>query len=237
MTSSDRRPGAAEPGGDRSGPSEARTDPLSTRDAPAQKLRQIPRAARSVAGALRRRAALAIDRTLHPRRRRQALATLASLPLPDSVLFVCHGNIYRSPYAEAAFRARLAPSNAVVRVQSAGFVGPDRPAPDASLELARSRGLDLSQHRSQLLTAPLVAGSGLIVVMSAEQKQQIYQRFGYPLRRLLVLGDLDPEGTERRTIIDPWNRPPEALHAAVDRIERCVGVLVEGLGFDGGSSQ
>ena len=197
--------------------------------APAMGLSRIARAARSVAGAARRRAALAIDRALHPRRRRQALATLASLPPPDSVLFVCHGNIYRSPYAEAAFRKRIGPNRSSVSVQSAGFVGPDRPVPDASLELARSRGLDLSQHRSQLLTAPLVAGSGLIVVMSAEQKQQINQRFGYPSRRLIVLGDLDPEGTERRTIIDPWNRPPEALHAAVDRIERCVGELVEGV--------
>lgn len=187
------------------------------------------RTARSAAGGIRRRAALAIDRALHPRRRNQALDVLHSLESPASVLFVCHGNIYRSPYAEAAFRARMGERGAGIVIQSAGFVGPDRPVPQASLELARSRGLDLAQHRSQLLTKPLVGASELIVVMSAEQKQQINQRFGYPLRRLLVLGDLDPEGSERRTIIDPWNRPPEALHAAVDRIERCVEVLVETL--------
>src|SRR5690606_22380264 len=119
---------------------------------------------------------------------------------------------------------------------SAGFVGPDRPAPTASVELARTRGLDLTAHRSQLLTAPLVGSSELIVVMSGIQKREICNRFGYPARRVLVLGDLDPRSGERRSVIDPWNRPPEVLVAAADRIERCLEVLTQELEARGDGS-
>ena len=177
---------------------------------------------------MRRGAGALIDRTLRPVRRKRALTNLRSLPPVGSVLFVCHGNIYRSPYAEAAFRRRTL-ENGGPPTQSAGFVGPDRPVPAASIELARSRGMDLTGHRSQLLTAALVGSSELILVMSEEQKRTIRDRFGYPSRRLVVLGDLDPQAGERRTLIDPWNRPVEVLISAADRIERCVQVLVEEL--------
>ena len=200
-----------------------------TRAQPEGALRRAVRGARSVAGSVRRQVAALSDRAMHPRRRKRALEALRSLPPVNSVLFVCHGNIYRSPYAEATYR-RWAEKHGGPAALSAGFVGPDRPAPSASVELARSRGMDLTAHRSQLLTAPLVGSSGLIVVMSGEQKREICNRFGYPARRVLVLGDLDPESGERRTVIDPWNRPPEVLRSAADRIERCVQVLTEEIG-------
>lgn len=199
-----------------------------TRAQPQGALRGALRGARSAAGSVRRRVAALSDRALHSGRRKRALESLRSLPSIDSVLFVCHGNIYRSPYAEAVFR-RWSEARGGPPALSAGFVGPDRPAPSTSVELARSRGMDLTAHRSQLLTAPLVGSSGLIVVMSAVQKREICNRFGYPARRVLVLGDLDPDSGERRTLVDPWNRPPEVLVAAADRIERCVAVLTEEL--------
>lgn len=199
-----------------------------TRGRPESSLQRAVRAARSAAGSVRRGIGALIDRALHPTRRERALENLRSLPPVGSVLFVCHGNIYRSPYAEAVFR-RWAAENGGPPTLSAGFVGPDRPAPAASIDLARSRGMDLSGHRSQLLTPPLVGSSELIVVMSAEQKREIRNRFGYPARRLVVLGDLDPQAGERRTLIDPWNRPVEVLISAADRIERCVQVLVQEL--------
>lgn len=199
-----------------------------TRGRPEGTLRRAAGAARSAAGSVRRGIGALVDRALRPGRRASALKNLRSLPPVGSVLFVCHGNIYRSPYAEAVFR-RWTEERGGPPTLSAGFVGPDRPAPAASIELARSRGMDLTEHRSQLLTAALVGSSELIVVMSAEQKREIRERFGYPARRLLVLGDLDPLGGERRTLIDPWNRPVEVLISAADRIERCVQVLVEEL--------
>jgi protein-tyrosine phosphatase len=167
-----------------------------------------------------------VDRVLHARRQAAARKKLRQLGLVERVLFVCHGNIYRSPYAEVSFRSHLpAGLNETVIAVSAGFVGSGRPTPIESLELARRRGLDLSAHRSQLLTTELVRGSHLVVVMSSGQEREICRRFNYPRGRVLVLGDLDPSPIETREVMDPWNRPLEILEASTERVSRCVREL------------
>jgi protein-tyrosine phosphatase len=181
-------------------------------------------------GKIRRSGASLLDRSAHRRRRAAAIDKLRSLSNVESVLFVCHGNIYRSPYAEAVFRSRLAAqSQTPVLIHSAGFVGSGRPVPQESLELALRRGLDLSGHRSQLVTPTNVRSSSLVVVMSAAQKREICRRFIYPTHRVLILGDLDPEPVTERDIVDPWSRPIEILRESTRRVERCTEVLVSEL--------
>lgn len=67
-----------------------------------------------------------------------------------SVLFVCMGNICRSPSAEAVFR-RLVTQNQLedrIHMESAGTHGfhSGETADDRSLESAKKRGFDLSAH-------------------------------------------------------------------------------------------
>src|SRR5205809_858865 len=59
------------------------------------------------------------DRLLHARRRREARARLAARR-PASVLVICHGNIWRSPFAAALLARELAPHG--LPVTSAGGV-------------------------------------------------------------------------------------------------------------------
>jgi len=66
-----------------------------------------------------------------------------------AILFVCLGNICRSPRAEAAFRARAAAAGLDVRADSAGtgawHIGepPDRRAQTTALR----HGADISRYR------------------------------------------------------------------------------------------
>jgi protein-tyrosine-phosphatase len=39
---------------------------------------------------------------------------------------------------------------------------------------------------------------------------------------IIVLGDLDPQPITQRTIVDPWEGPPEMFEDSYDRINRCV---------------
>lgn len=75
---------------------------------------------------------------------------------PTSVLFVCMGNICRSPTADAIFRHRVheAGLDAVVAIDSAGTHGYHiGHAPDARTQAAAARrGYDMSALRSRLLT-------------------------------------------------------------------------------------
>jgi len=113
---------------------------------------------------------------------------------------------------------------------SAGFVGPNRPCPPEAMTAAARRGVDLSAHRSQLLTADIVCAADLIVVMDPTQGRVVCQRFGRLPRDILVLGDLDPCRIATRAIRDPVDQSVEVFEESYRRIERCVAELVRGLG-------
>jgi protein-tyrosine phosphatase len=164
------------------------------------------------------------ERLLHPLRRRQALGALRQRPLPARLLAVCHGNICRSPVAAALLERALAPLG--TKVESAGFVSPNRPPPREAVAAAARRGVDLSEHRSRLLTADLAGSVDLIVVMDPAQQRAVCERFGRWPRDVIVLGDLDPGPVQTRTIRDPVNQPSDVFDDSYERIERCVRQLV-----------
>jgi protein-tyrosine phosphatase len=172
----------------------------------------------------------AFEQTLHPLRRKLAYERLKRTPPPASILFVCEGNIYRSPFAAFAFaRAVPAPRRGSLRVASAGFVGPDRPSPPDAQLAAQRRGLDLSQHRSRLVNGAMINEWDLVVVMENSQASRLAERFGFPPDRILVLGDLDREKIQRRDIADPWHSPETVLEPSYVRVERCVRLLADAL--------
>ena len=168
------------------------------------------------------------DRLLHGWRRADLKRRLRARP-PASVLFVCHGNICRSPFAEVLARRLLAERRAGIGLCSAGFFGPGRPAPETAIEAARAHGVELGPHRSQLLTPALVRGADLILVMDARQRGAVAAQFGRHGPEVAVLGDLDPEPVTRRAIRDPVEQPREVFDASYARIARCVRALVEAI--------
>ncbi|MFW6193280.1 MAG: hypothetical protein ACOC83_07315, partial [Gemmatimonadota bacterium] len=90
------------------------------------------------------------DRVLHPLRRRRARREVRTSAFAGPVLFVCQGNICRSPYAAGAFLRALPDGwRTRVAVSSAGFVGPGRGSPTTALRVASRRGVDLTAHRSR----------------------------------------------------------------------------------------
>jgi protein-tyrosine-phosphatase len=164
------------------------------------------------------------DRLLHRWRHRRQAAALDGLR-PSTILFVCLGNICRSPYAAESFQRA---AGGKVLAVSAGFIGPGRPVPETGQRVARRRGLDLSQHRSQFITKELVDAADLIVVMDQGQRRGIEQRFG---RRagVVVLGDLDPDPIDTRTVRDPYNQREDVFEAVYARIDRAVSTLARAL--------
>ena len=169
------------------------------------------------------------DALLHKRRREEALHRLSG-PVPKSVLFVCHGNICRSPFAAAAFSKAIPDSlSPTIKVDSVGFIGPGRRPPSAALAAAGRRGIDMNGHKSKVVTAELLRSADLIVVMAPEQAKGIANRLPDDAAPVLVLGDLDPMPITRRTILDPWSKDDAAFDESYDRIERCLNEMVRAL--------
>ena len=167
------------------------------------------------------------DRLFHRQRERRARDFLSSMT-GGRVLFVCHGNICRSPYAEQALRRDLAAAGRERwSVESAGFVKPDRPSPAEARAVAARRDVDLEAHRSRTMTTELVSGFDLIYVMSSAQARSMCELFGVRPESVWVLGDLDPEAISKRTIRDPVEQPESVFEEVYDRVDRCIRVIAE----------
>jgi protein-tyrosine-phosphatase len=172
-----------------------------------------------------------LDHLLHRSRRRAALASLTPRQPPTSVLVLCSGNIFRSPFAAAVLRRELHRQGmGTMRVESAGFTAAGRASPPRAIAAAARHGIDLAGHSSQLVVADLARAADLIVVMEDLQRRSICERFGRARRDVLLLGDLDPLPVMTRAIEDPVEQDPEVCERVYARIERCVRELARVLG-------
>ncbi|HEY0316207.1 MAG TPA: low molecular weight protein-tyrosine-phosphatase [Sphingomonas sp.] len=125
---------------------------------------------------------------------------------PFSVLFVCMGNICRSPLAEAAFRREAAKAGLAVTVDSAGTGGwhagesPDR---RAQAEACR-HGIDISAYRARQVTAEDFGRFGLILALDADNLADL--RRIAPSDATAELGLLldHAEGRRGRSVVDPY---------------------------------
>ncbi len=85
------------------------------------------------------------------------------------VLFVCTGNICRSPLAEVVAKTYAASVDLPIEAGSAGSLGiVGRPASPKMVRAASALGLDLTAHRSRALDTTLIGWADHVVVMDLE---------------------------------------------------------------------
>ena len=149
-----------------------------------------------------------------------------------SVLFVCTGNICRSPTAEGAFRTLLAANGlaASVAADSAGtgswHVGepPDARAREAALR----RGIDISDQRARQVRAEDFDRFDLILAMDQSHFQQLQRLCPDSQRhRLRLFLDFAP-AFGIRDVPDPYYGGPDGFEIVLDMIEAAnAGLLAE----------
>jgi protein-tyrosine-phosphatase/predicted ATP-grasp superfamily ATP-dependent carboligase len=142
----------------------------------------------------------------------------------SSVLFLCFGNICRSPFAALAARARL-PG---IRVDSAGFhISEGRPSPHHVVQTASSLGIDLSVCSSNRVTQERIAAADLILCMDLVNLGQLASEFPEALPRSTLLGLFRADGPAE--IADPYDMPPVATRAVLVHILCAIDALADWL--------
>jgi protein-tyrosine phosphatase len=155
---------------------------------------------------------------------------------PVRILFVCLGNICRSPLAENVFR-HLATERGVAdrfEVDSAGTSGyhdghPPDPRPAAT---ARARGLELTGH-SRRLTAADLSRFDLVIAMDAQNRadvEALKRRGG--TARVHRLREWDPEA-DSLDVPDPYYEGTRGFERVHDIVERACAALLDDLLSDG----
>lgn len=139
------------------------------------------------------------------------------------IIFVCRGNICRSPFAEMVLENLHLPR---VIVRSAGTMPIEgRPSPDLAVRQARNFGVDLYSHRSKVLTADDVARANLIVAFDKVNRHDLIIRYPEAEDKLIQLGHLI--GLEE--IVDPvmgddkiFNEIYRVIEISVEKLQNCI---------------
>ncbi len=194
------------------------------RDDPRPALAEVAEAGREVAARLGQLVPRA-----EQRRARRLVATAHQADGAGRIVFVCQGNICRSPFAAALLRSaldRAAPGGGRLEVGSAGTMpAPDRPSPPEAVAAAAARGIDLASHRSAWLSRARADAATLLVVFDETNRAALLDRHPGAAAKVLRLGDLAGIGA----IADPWGGGPESYERAYDAITRAVDALAREL--------
>jgi protein-tyrosine phosphatase len=143
----------------------------------------------------------------------------------DRLVFVCKGNICRSPYAEA--RART--NNRNLQIASCGLHAvPRQPANEQAVRIAGRRGIELNKHRTRTVTDLIIRRSDLLIAMEPEQAQALETHVHACGAQVTLLGlwagDIMP------SIADPYGHDDSIFELCFDTIDiaiRALGARIE----------
>ena len=118
------------------------------------------------------------------------------------IVFVCTGNICRSPMAEYMFRKHME-DNGEWEVCSAGVMtGYGSPASRFGVKALREIAIEMKEHRSQPMDRELVDKADVIVVMTSAHSDILLERYPDAEAKVVLLKSLDP-ASDGGDLLDP----------------------------------
>ena len=149
------------------------------------------------------------------------------------ILFVCLGNICRSPTAEAVFRAvaaRDAPDLSI-EVDSAGTAGYHigEPPDPRTRQAAHRRGYDLSPLRARIVEPSDFEQFDLILAMDRENLSVLHHRApAHARERVRLFLEFAPGATVSE-VPDPYYGGPNGFEEVLDLVEQASQGLLQHL--------
>lgn len=150
-----------------------------------------------------------------------------------TILFVCTGNTCRSPMAGAlaAVIAQNEDYSGELKILTAGIAAfGQEPASPQAVEAMNELGLDISGHRSSLLTQEMVGEAELILCMTGNQKNFILRMFPNAADKVFLLKEYARDNGEEdvhvsfisRDILDPFGHTPEQYRLCAAELQEHV---------------
>lgn len=163
------------------------------------------------------------ERALYLKLKVKNSLTLNSRRVPSgarSFVFVCFGNIMRSPMSEALFREAIARhANVGVKICSAGLnATPGKRAHPWAIAAAQDFGISLEDHQATLLSREMVDEADAILAMDVQNKVEFLSRYPDAAGRLFLLGAYSGTTSRAIEIRDPF-------FGNLDETRRCYRLL------------
>ena len=150
-----------------------------------------------------------------------------------TVLFVCTGNVCRSPMAEGIFR-RAVQERGDYKVVSAGLGAMEgQPPSPHAVDAVKELGVDISTQRSRMLTPELVGQADYIFGMTHSHIDTVMMLFPAAAEKTFLLREFDETLDHfEKDISDPIGGSYEVYLTCRDQIEQGIASLLRFL--DGG---
>ena len=147
----------------------------------------------------------------------------------SNILFVCTGNICRSPFAQGLF-SKVAVQKGLegIAADSAGVLAlAGNSATYLAQKVASEYGVDLSEHKAKSVSEELVDWSDLVLVMEKSHDQALLASFPGTEGKILLLRHFARYGSRRRGIADPYGLEYETYRFCFLDIQDAVSGLIE----------
>lgn len=135
----------------------------------------------------------------------------------QSVLFVCLGNICRSPLAQGIFEHQIARAglDAAFDADSAGTSGwhEGEPPHRGSIAVARKYGISIERQRSRPVHPKDGEVFDYIIAMDTANRESLLSEFRFPEKKIHMMRDfsLSEATTKGQSVPDPWGMGENAF--------------------------
>jgi protein-tyrosine phosphatase len=153
-----------------------------------------------------------------------------------SFLFVCSGNIMRSPMCEALMKQEMmrqqltAQPRASLTVTSAGLnATPGRQAHPWSIASATPFGISLESHFARPLTEEMVNQADVIFAMDYQNEVELLSRYPQAEDKVYMLSGYAGDGYRTVEIRDPYYGDEEETRRCYGILQTCIHNLVSTL--------
>ena len=148
-----------------------------------------------------------------------------------TILFVCTGNVCRSPMAEGLFRKAVAGKSEEFKIISAGIDAMDGQPPSLNaVEATREMGIDITGQRSSRLTRDMVHSADLIFGMTLNHVMAVTHFFPEAADKTFLVRDFDRNvSADDREVADPIGGSLEIYRYCRDQINQGIHSIIKEL--------
>ena len=139
------------------------------------------------------------------------------------ILFVCTGNICRSPIAEYLLKSNIEAENLNLRTASAGFIGNEMAISLNSAILLKEKGINAENHTSQKINKDIIRKSRLILTMEKAHKDSILEIAPNSFDKVFTLSEY---ASTSGNIDDPFQRDIRFYKIAFNEISKRIELIM-----------
>jgi len=161
-----------------------------------------------------------------------------SIPaFPKTLLFICKGNICRSPFAERLARKMILDKGIEgVSVDSAGFEAVNsNMSPTEAVRSALRFGISLENHYAKALDFSMIKSADMVFVMEVAHKQHLAMSFPIDKDKIFLLPLFYTSPNDRTSsyiqfnVPDPYGQIEDKFTDCYSQIDRCLSGLISSI--------